>query len=273
MCVRPGPETQRVNFQWLQDLLLSKDLARDSELEWVANCKGLRFLEEIDLMPSGNAVAFQSMPRCGNSFLRRILETITGVYTGSDMNIDLTTQLVFNGRLAGEETVADDKLVWITKTHWPMESPLGAKKFSANKCISVVRNPIDMMPSLSYLYLTTTHTKVTNIPSNEADPEWWNKFVTKIAQATNGALNVMRRDLEPQIPCYYIRYEDLVLNPGPVLRELFAFLLDVDTIEGTVLEKRVEDYLAKGSANASVYKLKVDPRNNLSRNRGMYTDA
>lgn len=67
------------------------------------------------------------MPRCGNSFLRRILETITGVYTGSDMNIDLTTQLLFGGRLAGEETVSDDNLVWVTKTHWPMESPLGSK--------------------------------------------------------------------------------------------------------------------------------------------------
>lgn len=127
MHVRPGPETPRVNFQWLQELLLSKDLSRDAELEWIANCKGLRFLEEQDLTLSGNAVAFQSMPRCGNSFLRRILETITGVYTGSDMNIDLTTQLLFGGRLAGEETVSDDNLVWVTKTHWPMGSPLGSK--------------------------------------------------------------------------------------------------------------------------------------------------
>jgi len=71
------------------------------------------------------------MPRTGNSFLRRILELITGVYTGSDMQIKLTLQGVFAGRLAGEETVSHDNLVWVTKTHWPMESPGGATPFSA----------------------------------------------------------------------------------------------------------------------------------------------
>jgi hypothetical protein len=34
---------------------------------------------------AGNRVAFASYPRTGNSFLRKILENITGVFTGSDM--------------------------------------------------------------------------------------------------------------------------------------------------------------------------------------------
>lgn len=33
----------------------------------------------------GSRVAFASYPRTGNSFLRKILENITGVFTGSDM--------------------------------------------------------------------------------------------------------------------------------------------------------------------------------------------
>lgn len=57
-----------------------------------------------------------------------------------------------------------------------------------------------------------------------------------------------------------------------MLREVFAFILGVENIEGTVLEKRIADYVAKGSTSASVYKLKADPRANLSRNRHMYTD-
>ena len=57
-----------------------------------------------------------------------------------------------------------------------------------------------------------------------------------------------------------MRYEDLVLRPEPVLREVFAYLLSVDSIEGTVVEKRILDYVAKGSTSASVYKLKADPR-------------
>ena len=73
------------------------------------------------------------------------------------------------------------------------------------------------------------------------------------------------------LPTYYVRYEDLVLNPKPVLVELFCFMLEVPSIEGTVCEKRILDYCAKGSDAAAVYKMKAQPVQNLSRNVGMYT--
>lgn len=62
--------------------------------------------------------------------MRRVLELTTGVYTGSDMNMDVTLHLIF-GNIAGEETVTHDNLNWVVKTHWPMESPLGATPFKA----------------------------------------------------------------------------------------------------------------------------------------------
>ena len=64
------------------------------------------------------------MSRTGNTFLRRILELVTGVYTGSDMNLLLTLHLI-GGNLAGEETVPEDNLCWVTKTHWPTDTPFG----------------------------------------------------------------------------------------------------------------------------------------------------
>ena len=36
-----------------------------------------------------------------------------------------------------------------------------------------------------------------------------------------------------------MRYEDLVLKPATVLDEVFRFMLDVTSREGTVLEKRI----------------------------------
>mmetsp|Transcript_27078 Transcript_27078/g.36193 ORF Transcript_27078/g.36193 Transcript_27078/m.36193 type:complete len:185 (+) Transcript_27078:157-711(+) len=83
----------------------------------------------------------------------------------------------------------------------------------------------------------------------------------------------MRDEVHPKIPMYYLRYEDLVLNPEPVLREMFCFLLSVESVAGTVIEKRIADYVAKGSTSANTYKLKADPRKNLSRNKHMYTEA
>ena len=41
-----------------------------------------------------------------------------------------------------------------------------------------------------------------------------------------------------------MRYEDLRLNPEPVLMEVFRFLLDVESLEGTVVEKRIQDICA-----------------------------
>ncbi len=180
--LRPGPETPTINLAWLKELLLSKDLSRNSELEWVSN-NSLKYLDGADLQ--GESVAMQSFPRSGNSFLRRVLELITGVYTGSDLNINLTMQRMFSNCL-GEETVPEDNnLVWIAKTHWPMESPLGAKRWTANKCISLSRNPIDMLPSLIYLVNTQNHSSTTNEKPNEVDPALWKTYTETVATGIN----------------------------------------------------------------------------------------
>ena len=65
----------------------------------------------------------------------------------------------------------------------------------------------------------------------------------------------------------------MVLNPAPVLCEIMRFILGVESIEGTVVEQRINDYVSRGSTSASVYKLKADPKANLSRNRGLYSEA
>ena len=87
MRLLPGPNTPVVNFKELKELFLSTDLTRCAELDWIDK-EGLRVLDGQDM--HGNMVAFQSFPRSGNSMLRRLLETITGIYTGSDMMLDLT---------------------------------------------------------------------------------------------------------------------------------------------------------------------------------------
>ena len=54
----------------------------------------------------------------------------------------------------------------------------------------------------------------------------------------------MRQLVQSEIPVYYVRYEDIILSPETVIPELLRFLLSVDSIEGTVIEKRMHDYLA-----------------------------
>ena len=48
----------------------------------------------------------------------------------------------------------------------------------------------------------------------------------------------------------------MVTDPEPVLFALFKFLLDVDSIEGTVIEKRIRQIAAQGYKSKAVYALK-----------------
>ena len=48
-----------------------------------------------------------------------------------------------------------------------------------------------------------------------------------------------------RIPVYFIRFEDLKRHPEKVLKELMQFLLEVDSIEGTYIEKRIRDSFSK----------------------------
>jgi hypothetical protein len=140
LAVRPGPRTPVHSLKYVKDLLLSTDLSRNEEFGWMNAIKNYRFLDSTDL--GTDSTCFLSVIRMGNSFLRSFIEDVTGVYTGSDMNTDLTLHIQQAG-LAGESTTCDDNLVWITKTHWPADSPLGALKHSAKKAFCIVRNPID----------------------------------------------------------------------------------------------------------------------------------
>ena len=69
-----------------------------------------------------------------------------------------------------------------------------------------------------------------------------------------------------------MRYEDLKMNPRPALDGLFRFLLDVESLEGTIVEKRIEEVTQAGFATKSAYRLK-STSSNLSRQKHMYTQA
>jgi len=69
----------------------------------------------------GQKVAFDTFPRTGNSFLRRLIEEVTGVYTGANMPLHITT-MQHCMDMMGEEVV-DDR-AWIIKSHHPLPNPL-----------------------------------------------------------------------------------------------------------------------------------------------------
>lgn len=49
-----------------------------------------------------------------------------------------------------------------------------------------------------------------------------------------------------ETPVYFIRFEDLTSNPKETLSDVFSYFLDVDSIEGTIIEKRIEEIISPG---------------------------
>ena len=97
--------------------------------------------------PFGNRVAYASYSRSGNTLFRRYLEQISGIFTGSDgdLNYSLHYCLQFNG-FSGECKVNDE--CWFFKTHYPLGKEVG---FKADKVILCVRNPLGKdLPSERY---------------------------------------------------------------------------------------------------------------------------
>ena len=133
----------------------------------------------------------------------------------------------------------DSNLIWICKSHYPttgsMETP-----FNCEKAIVVVRNPIDVVPSAGNLFHTFSHSLTPNERYDKDFPEWWEAFVNWITKRMAHFHKGLTTEISEKIPTYITRYEDLKLNPEPILKEMFCFLLDVPSIEGTIVEKRIE---------------------------------
>lgn len=110
-------------------MFASKDELEYKRAQWMFDGQD-RFLDGNPR--PGNKVAFCSFPRSGNSFLRKYLEKLTGVTTGSDNDIRGNICLMMAG-LKGEYIVDDS--VWIVKSHHPWAMMQAMKPSNCNKII------------------------------------------------------------------------------------------------------------------------------------------
>ena len=65
-------------------------------------------------------------------------------------------------------------------------------------------------------------------------------------------------EIAPIVPTYFIRYEDLRVNPQETLEKVFAFLLDLESVEGTNIQRRIKEVTSQGHEVSVSYKQKVE---------------
>ena len=120
-----------------------------------------------------NKVAFVSFPRSGTSFLRKVIENVSGAVTGATVSLHTATSLQIMG-LKGEG-IADDT-TWITKAHHPlfMQKSL---TFTSYKTFVCVRNPLDVFPSYASMVNTVNHAAKPEWEWERDYPEWWDWWI------------------------------------------------------------------------------------------------
>ena len=130
--------------------------------------------------------------------------------------------------LSGEGKMDDS--VWIVKSHFPER--IGSAPFKANKCIVIVRNPLDCIYSLFNMVGTTTHSESLNkemLKRVLSDTNLWDRFIQQ--EVTVWAdFHTYWIKAPQKLPTHFIRYEDLLENPGEALTEMSKFLLNTDSL-------------------------------------------
>lgn len=149
------------------------------------------------------------------------------------MPLDFTLPFQQQG-LLGEQTV--DNTVWITKTHYPQDSQK-ISAFDADKIILLTRYPVDVLPSMASLFLMLSHSAEPIRPWNEYRfwPTFFNEMIRLFEQ-----FHRMIVEQSKVTPTFFITYEQLILDQESVISQLFCFLLEIKTIEGTLLQAQIK---------------------------------
>ena len=227
MRVVARPDTPVINLGQLIALLKSKDAALWERAKWMFDGQ-FRFLDGAP--NKSNKIAFCSFPRSGNTFLRRYMELLTGISTGADNSLNFGFTLQMQG-LKGENVY--DDTVWIVKSHAPIILPENAT-FHANKCIVVVRNPLDSILSTLNLVALNSHSLKSPINYEELYPNYFDWWVKDCATNINNWMLTMMNDAKfMRVPTLFIRFEDLVREPRPELENMMRFILGVKDLSGT----------------------------------------
>lgn len=174
--------------------------------------------------------------RSGSTLLRKYIENITHIITGSDGDVhsELDRQLKDAG-LVGECILGSK--IWIAQTNFPEE--IGFVRTEVEKGILLIRNPCDAIFSHFNMCMTNSIDDKLSDEEFESYAALWDDFVAQEIKIWKEFIDYWM--VEPPIPTYVVRYEDLVNNPQGTLKGLFKFLLNTKNISGTLIDTLIDN--------------------------------
>mmetsp|Transcript_15956 Transcript_15956/g.24712 ORF Transcript_15956/g.24712 Transcript_15956/m.24712 type:complete len:186 (-) Transcript_15956:184-741(-) len=95
---------------------------------------------------------------------------------------------------------------------------------------------------------TLTHSKsFINDLNDPSIRKWWDMFFINTIDSWKAWHEYWLDHIaNSKVPVFFFRFEDLLLSPEPVLKDMFKFILASDDLDGSVIEKRIGDVINKG---------------------------
>ena len=95
---------------------------------------------------------------------------------------------------------------------------------------------------------TQTHTKslAERVDCGEVKKYWDRWFELNVLLWAKWHDYWIKIGRERNIPIYFFRFEDLLIDPEPVLKDMFKYILGVDNVDNSVIEKRIQETISTG---------------------------
>lgn len=137
-----------------------------------------------------------------------------------------------------------DKRCWIVKTHFP--ESMSSEGFYAERVLLICRNPIDSIISWFNMQLSGSHDKSIDKAFLKKVPEGWEEATFNEFCAW---IEFYDFYLKTKIPTHIVRYEDIVQDKKNTFMGIMKFLLNKNSVEGTVAEKIIDLIIEDGKAH------------------------
>ena len=177
----------------------------------------IKTLDTVNDFPHVGLIYYENS---GENLLRFYLEEIFRIQTMTNIKKKFLLSPINNIFPKKEE---DLNLFWVIPSDYPIRDSNEYETIDISLAIILVRNPIEVIMS---------NLLKESILLEEA--------LKRADEMINSWKTFYKYWINAPIPCYLIKYEELIEEPSIILKDLARFMLGIKTVEGTKLEYAIQ---------------------------------
>ena len=206
--------------------------------------QSIKTLDTVNDFPHIGLIYYENS---GENLLRYYLEEIFKIQTQTNIKKKFLTSPTNNIFTKKEQ---DLNLFWIIPSDYPIRNTNEYEIVDISLAIILVRNPIEVI--MSYLLKESLLLEEALKKADEMINKW--KVFYKYW-------------INAPIPCYIIKYEELIEDPNNILKDLTRFMLGIKSVEETKLDYAIQKAI-KNDVDQKYYPFNISMKqsNNLSDN-------